>query len=264
MSGIKTNIEAVIKAIDDYKGVVKKDADVAARDKMADIAFRASENTAYTSKEIIRSEISNLPITKDSGKKRYGNTQYVGQYKLINWERKNKGLITLGGSKFRKVISRGKEVKRRVGSRLAGLGVKQNIYAMDGKYKKFIQTRERSVKFLKAAWGVAASFFKKPFERGDFGTEALSRFSGKAYGGASITPQGENIVEYMMFNGAGRFDTRFKPVRERSAQDQERAAKIIEEGLNRGAIEVLNDIHDYFEKNTTKIDKMGKNLNIYK
>lgn len=263
MSGIKTNIEAVIKAIDDYKGVVKKDADVAARKKMGDIAFRAAKNTAYTSKEIIRSEISNLPITKDNGRKRYGNTQYVGQYKLINWERKNKGLRPLGGSKFRKVNIGGKiqKLKNRVIAK--GPSMPASNF-MDGKYKKFIQTRVRSIKFLRAAWGVAASFFKKPFERGDFGPEALSRFSGKAYGGARITPQGENMVEYMMFNGAGRFDTRFKPVRERSAQDQERAAKIIEEGLNRGAIEVLNDIHDYFEKNTTKIDKMGKNLNIYK
>lgn len=264
MTGIKTNMDAVIRAIEDYKGVVKMDADAAARKKMGDIAFRAAKNTAYTSKEIIRSEISNLPITKDGGIKRYGDNKYVGQYKLINWERKNKGLPTLGGSQFRNVMSRGKTVKRRTGSRLSGLGVKANIYAMDGKYKKFIQSRIRSIKFLRAAWGVAAAFFKKPFERGDFGPDALSRFSGKAYGGARITPQGENVVEYSMFNGAGQYDTRFKPVRQRSAQDQERAAKIIEDGLNQGILEVIDDIHTYFEKNTTKIEKTAKNLNTFK
>lgn len=263
MTGIKTNMDAVIKAIEDYKGVVKMDADAAARKKMGDIAFRAAKNTAYTSKEIIRSEISNLPITKDGGIKRYGDTKYVGQYKLINWERKNKGLRPLGNSRIRKVKIDGKikKIKNRVHAK--GPSMPASNF-MDGKYKKFIQSRIRSIKFLRAAWGVAAAFFKKPFERGDFGPDALSRFSGKAYGGARITPQGENVVEYSMFNGAGQYDTRFKPVRQRSAQDQERAAKIIEDGLNQGILEVIDDIHTYFEKNTTKIEKTAKNLNTFK
>lgn len=256
-------MEAVIKAIEDYKSVVKLDADVASRKKMADIAFRASKNTPYTSKEIIRSEISNLPITKDGGRKRYGDTQYVGQYKLINWVRKNRGLRPLGNSKIRRVEVKGKirKIKNRVHAKGPSM-VASNF--MDGKYKKFIQARIRSIKFLRAAWGVAASFFGKSFERGDFGPESLSRFSGKAYGGARITPMGENMVEYSMFNGAGQFDTRYKPVRERSAQDQERAAKIIEDALNKGIQEVIDDIHVYFEKNTSKIDKTAKNLNIFK
>ena len=259
-SGIKTNMDELIKTIDLYKDVVKKNADDATRKKMGDIAFRAAKNTAYTSKELIRSEISNLPITKDGGKKRYGDTKYVGQYKLMNWVRKNKGLPTLGGSKYRKVGAR----KSKMGSRLSGLGVKTNIYAMDGKYKKFIQARIRSIKFLRAAWGVAAAFFKKPFERGDFGTGSLARFSGKAYGGAEIKPIGQNMIEYSMFNGAGKYDTRFKPVRERSSGDQERAAKIIEDALNKGVEEVLADINQYFERNIDRVEKVARNLNTLK
>ena len=263
MSEIKTNMDAVIKAIEDYKSVVRIDADAATRKKMADIAFRASKNTPFTSKEIIRSEISNLPITKDGGRKRYGNTQYVGQYKLINWVRKNKGLNPLGNSKFRrvKVGDKTRKVKNLV--RAKGQSMSGSNF-MDGKYKKFIQGRIRSIKFLRAAWGLAAAFFSKGFTRGDFGPETLSRFSGKAYGGGKITPINKDQTEYSMFNGAGQFDTRYNPVRERSAQDQERAAKILEEGLNKGFQEVIDDIHVYFEKNITRIGKTAKNLNILK
>lgn len=259
-SGIKTNMDELIKTIDLYKEVVKKNADDATRKKMGDIAFRAAKNTAYTTKELIRSEISNLPNTKDGGKKRYGSGKYIGQYKLINWVRKNKGLPTLGGGTRKSV---GDKTKR-VGSRLSGLGVTGNIYSMQGKYKKFIQSRVRSIKFLRAAWGVAASFFKKPFERGDFGPGALGRFSGKAYGGAAIKPIGENMIEYSMFNGAGKYDTRFSPVRERSAADQERAARIIEDALNRGVDEVLADINQYFERNIDRVEKVARNLNTLK
>lgn len=259
-SGIKTNIDKLYDAIDLYKQIVKTNADDAARKKMGDIAFRAAKNTFYTSKEIIRSEISNLPITNDKGKKRYGDNKYVGQYKLINWERKNKGLPTLGGGTRKRTGD--KSVK--VGSRLAGLGVKSNIYSMQGKYKKFIQSRIRSVKFLRAAWGVAAQFFKKPFQRGDFGEGSLARFSGKAYGGGDIKQVSENIVEYSMFNGAGRYDTRFKPVRQRSSQDQEKAANIIQKGLDAGVQEVLDDITQYFEKHIPEIERVAKNLNTVK
>lgn len=260
-SGILTNIDAVKNAINLYKEVSRKDADVAFRSKMADIAFRASENTIYATKEAIRAEISNLPITKDGGKKRYGNSQYVGQYKLINWERKLKGLPALGGSKYRfknlsKPNSMVYEEKRvRNKSRLAGLGT--NLF-MDGKYKSFIQSRVRSAKFIRAAWGVAAEFFGKPFSRGDFGPAARARFSGLQYGGASVKPISPNITEYAMFNGAGRYDTRRKrpgsrTAPERSSQDQEKAAKIIEAGLDKGISEVLADITKYFETRQKRV-----------
>lgn len=252
-NGLLTNINAVQDALRIYGHMVRTDADVGIRKKMADIAFRASENTYFTTKEKIYNQIANLPIRKDS-QKRYGSTQYVGQYKLINWERKNRGLPTLGGSKFR-MINTSKpnsmvysERKTRVGSRLAGLGVKSNIYAMDGKYKSFRQARARSIKFIRAAWGVAAAFFGKPFTKGDFGPGALARFSGLAYGGAEVKKVGDTLIEYIAFNGAGKYDTRFNPPRLRSSSSQERAAKVIEDGLNKGIQFVLKDLTIYFEQ----------------
>ena len=283
ISRIVNNIDAVKEAIKIYGLMVKGDADKAIRKKMGDIAFEAAANTYHTEKEKIRSQISSLPITKDGGRKRYGNTQYVGQYKLINWERKQKGLLPLGGSKFRKTGYRRKitldedrevtsvdyvAIKKRNMVRGGGPSLRANPF-MDGKYKSFIQSRIRSIKFIRAAWGVAAKFFGKSFSRGDFGPNALARFSGKSYGGADIKPIGENITEYSMFNGAGRFDTRKRKFGQQSAPerlsaDQERAAKIIEDGLNKGVQSVLADITKYFEERARRLQQALRVLNKFK
>lgn len=280
-SGVQTNIDAVKNAIKLYGLVVKKDADIAIKKKMGDIAFQAAANTYYGEKEKLRAEISGLPITKDGGRKRYGNTQYVGQYKLINWERKQKGLLPLGNSRtrgtgiFTKRIKRDEdgeitsisyaERKRKNTVRAGGPMLRANPF-MDGKYKSFIQSRIRSIKFIRAAWGVAAQFFGKSFTRGDFGPNALARFSGLQYGGAEIKPIGDSITEYSMFNGAGRFDTRRKKVGqqnapERSSADQERAAKIIEDGLNKGIQAVIADITQYFEGRARRLQQAIRVLN---
>ena len=65
--GILTNISAIQDALRVYGLVVKKEADLAIRNKMADIAFAAAKNTKFRDRAVIRSEISNLPITKDGG-----------------------------------------------------------------------------------------------------------------------------------------------------------------------------------------------------
>jgi hypothetical protein len=277
-AGIVNNIEAVKEAIKIYGLMVKGDADKAIRKKMGDIAFQAAANTYRGEKEKLRAEISSLPITKDGGRKRYGNTQYVGQYKLINWERKQKGLLPLGNSKFRKVSKyttrpgsmsvEEKIIKRRNQVRAGGPSLRANPF-MDGKYKSFIQSRIRSIKFIRAAWGVAAQFFGKSFSRGDFGPNALARFSGKQYGGAEVKPIGDNITEYSMFNGAGRFDTRKRKVGqqtapERPSEDQERAAKIIEDGLNKGVQAVISDITQYFETRAGRLQQALRVLNKFK
>lgn len=274
-SGVQTNIDAVKNAIKLYGLVVKKDADVAIKKKMGDIAFQAGANTYFTEKDKLRNEISSLPITKDGGRKRYGNTQYVGQYKLINWERKQKGLLPLGNSRFRRVAKyivkpgamsvQEKISRKRNQARAGGPSLRANPF-MDGKYKSFIQSRIRSIKFIRAAWGVAAQFFGKSFTRGDFGPNALARFSGLQYGGAEIKPIGDSITEYSMFNGAGRFDTRRKKVGqqtapERSSADQEKVAKIIEDGLNKGIQAVLADITQYFEGRATRLQQAIRVLN---
>lgn len=274
-----TNIEAVREAIKLYGQRVKNDSHEQIKKKMGDIAYRAAEVTPFGDAGKLRAEISNLPITKDGGRKRYGNTQYVGQYKLMNWERRLKGLPTLGNSKFKKVksyvtrpgsmVAEERITKRRTRNRLAGLGVTSNMYAMDDKYKKFIQARIRSIKFIRAAWGVAASFFGKPFNRGDFGPDALARFSGKQYGGGNIKNIGGELTEYSIFNGAGKFDTRQrKPGQEtapqRPSSDQARAESIISKALQKGVDFVLADIIRYFEDRANRFQAEIKILNKYK
>jgi len=278
--GILTNISAIQDALRVYGLVVKKEADLAIRNKMADIAFAAAKNTKFRDRAVIRSEISNLPITKDGGKKRYGNTQYVGQYKLINWERKLKGLATLGNSKFRKIksyitrpgsmVAEERTRKTKLKSRLAGLGVKSNYYAMDGKYRSFIKAREESSKFLRIGWARAAEFFGKPFKRGrDFGPKTIARISGELYGGAEVKQFGGDLTEYAMSNQAGRYDIRRRKVGqqtapERSSQDQERAAAVIEQGLNLGLQEALADILKYFETRMPRVRAAMAQINKFK
>jgi hypothetical protein len=280
ISGITTNIDAVKDALKIYGLVVRKDAEAETKKKMASIAYEAARFTPFGEKGALRAEISNLPITKDGGKKRYGNTQYVGQYKLINWQRKLAGLLPVGGSKFRKVsqykVKPGalsveeKEIKRRNKSRSAfGPSLRANPF-MDGKYKAFIAGRIRSIKFIRAAWSVAAvALGGKPFSRGDFGPAAIARFSGQAYGGGDIKSIGPDVTEYSIFNGAGKYDTRraIKGVQsapERPSKDQERAARIIEDALDKGVTAVLADITKYFETRAERYQKAIRILNRFK
>lgn len=279
-SGIINNIDAVKEALKIYGLVVRKDAQEQTKKKMADIAYEAARFTYYGDKGAIRAEISNLPITKDGGKKRYGNTAYVGEYKLINWQRKLSGLLPLGGSKFRKVkqykVRPGalsveeKEIKRRnkVNSSLGPS--KRNNPFMDGKFKAFIGARIRSIKFIRAAWSVAAvALGGKPFSRGDFRQNALDRFSGLAYGGGGVKTIGPDITEFSIFNGAGKYDTRrkIKGVQnppERPAKDQERAAIIIQDALDKGVSAVLADITRYFETRAERYQKAIRILNRFR
>ena len=277
-AGIVNNIEAVRTAIRLYGERLKRDVHEETKKKMADIAYRSAEATPFGDKDRLRAEISNLPITKDGGKRRYGNTQYVGQYKLINWERKQKGLLPLGNSRFRKVTKyivkpgamsvQEKTSRRRNQVRAGGPSLRANPF-MDGKYKSFIQSRIRSIKFIRAAWGVAAAFFSKGFKRGEFGPETLARFSGKQYGGGDIKQVGDSLAEYSIFNNAGRYDTRYKKrgqdtAPERSAADQSRAENIIETALQKGIQAVLVDITQYFEKRAARFQSEIRILNKFK
>ena len=274
--GILTNIEALQDALRVYGLVVKKEADLAIRNKMADLAFAAAKNTKFADRASIRSQISNLPITKDGGTNRTGKTQYVGQYKLINWERKMKGLKALGNSKFRRVTSyiarpgsmsvEEKIIKRRNRVHAKGPAMPTSNF-MDGKYKMFIKKREESSKFLRIGWARAAEFFGKPFSRGrDFGSKTQARISGEAYGSASVKNFGGDLTEYAMSNYAGRFDVRQRKIGqstapERSSQDQERAATIIESALNLGIQEVFADIIKYFETRMPRVEAAMRQIN---
>lgn len=266
--GILTNIGAVQDALRIYGKVVRKEADLAIRSKMGDIALRAAKNTYFKDKEAIKSELANLPITKNSGVTRKGNGQWVGLYKLINWERKNKGLRPLGNSKNRVVgstmrgISYYNPIKGTTVTRYRLVQKKKRNKGaenyMDGKTKKFMNARAKSSRLLRIGWIRAAKFFGKSPSRGDFGDFAVARISGDFYGTASVKHFAESLIEYVMTNTAGRFDTRYKRpgssvTRQRSSSDQERASKIIERGLNLGVQEVFADIMKYFESRMPRV-----------
>ena len=275
-SGILTNIDELKSVLEVYQNVVRKSAPEAVRNVMGDVAFRAAQETQFTPREKIRNQLSNLPITKDAGKKRYGVTQYVGQYKLINWLRKLNNLGTLGGGKYRKVNTTKPnslvytEKRVRLGSRLAGLGVRGNIYSMEGKYKKLLQARARSSKFLRAGWAVAASFYGKPFNRGDFGTATIARLSGKGYGGGEIKKLNPDLTEFSMFNGAGQYDVRGKSPVVRRSSDQRKARAIIEDALKKAIDVVLNDprrgiipyLAERYERSQKAIKVLGSKLKV--
>lgn len=264
-SGILTNIQAVQDALRVYGLVVKKETDLAIRNKMGDIALRAAKNTYFRDGGVIRSQLSNLPITKDGGKARTGATQWVGLYKLINWERKQKGMFPLGNSRFRKVkkfsikgpMAMMKEVKKRNIPRNMGPAAATERF-MDGRTKKFLQARQRSSKWLRVGWAKAAIFFGKKPSRGDFGPLTLSRISGEAYGHAEVKQFGGDLTEYIMTNNAGKYDVRKRKegeeyAPERSSKDQGRAAAIIETGLNLGLQEAFADIMKYFETRMPRV-----------
>lgn len=247
-AGITTNFPAFKKALDLYVRVSRKTVFDSVRNAMADVAFEAAANTYHSTPDQIDKEFKSLPIRGEEKGRRYGNTQFVGQYKIINWERKNKGLIPLGGSKFRKVRKfsikgpmamineiRKKNVPRNTGP-VPGIS-----RFMDGKYKKFLQSRKRSIKWLRIGWAAAAEMMGKPFRRGDFGPAAIQRIIGLKYGGGQIKPITENITEFIIFNNTGRFDTRYRPARPRSSSDIGRADSIMTKGLEAGIQKVLYD-----------------------
>jgi len=267
--GIVSNYEQVQKALQDYVAVRNQAVYDSVKEKMADIAFKAAQNTRFAERSDIRAEISNLPITKDNGRKRTGNTQYVGQYKLMNWQRKNMGLYPLGNSRVRKVrvlASKGpsastKIVKKQNIPRNTGPSAGLARF-MDGKYKGFLQARTRSSKFLRIGWACAAAALGKSFSKGDFGSATLERLSGKAYGGgATITNLAPGSNRFEIYNGTGVFDLRYKGTPMRSANDIARARAVQEAGLIQGIQAEIKNIYKLVIDRNSKA-WFGKKLNV--
>lgn len=256
--GIISNVDDVRRTLDAYVRIRNASVFESVKKKMKDIAYNAAKFTDFAEKEDIRSELSSLPITKDGGKKRYGNTQWVGLYKLINWQRKNMGLKTLGGSKKYVVgmkISKKKsfsntgaddyvkqtqyKIKKIMGDKKAGKGGG----FMDGKTKGFLKSRAISSKFLRIGWALAASAMGRPFEKGDFGPATLERLSGRAYGGGATIEKvapGQSI--FTIWNGTGVFDLRYKNRPMRSSSDIARARAKQEVGLKKAVEFVIADM----------------------
>jgi len=280
--GIVSNYSQVQQALEAYVKVRNQAVFDSVKEKMANIAFKAAQNTYFAPRDKIRAEISNLPITKDNGRKRTGNTQYVGQYKLINWQRKNMGLIPLGGTKkmvvgmkitkkkyFNKGLTDfGKETvykfKPIIGSKTPrNTGPSQGVDRfMDGKYKAFLQARARGSKFLRIGWACAAAALGKPFGRGDFGSATLERLSGKAYGGgATITKLAPGSNRFEIYNGAGVFDLRYKGTPMRSSRDIARARAVQEAGLMQGLQAEIKSMYELVIKRNSQA-WFGKKLNV--
>lgn len=248
--GIVSNYAQVQKALEDYVTVRNQSVFDSVKEKMANIAFKAAQNTRFTERADIRTNLSTLPITKDGGRVRKGDTKWVGLYKLINWQRKNSGLLPLGGTK-KKVIGM-KISKKKFFNKGSEDFTKETLYKfkpikadkskmagrgdfMDGKTRGFIQYRARGSKFLRIGWAVAAAALGKPFGKGDFGPATLARLSGKAYGGgATIEKLAPGSNRFTIYNGAGVFDVRYKGTPMRNSKDIARARAIQEAGLMQG------------------------------
>ena len=243
-AGVTTNFPAFKKALDLYVRVSRETVFDAVRNAMGDVAIEAEANTYYTSKEQIDKEFQGLPIKGEEKKRRYGDTRFVGQYKIINWQRKNRGLLPLGGSKFRKVskfkIRPGqlfveeKIIKRRQQPRNTGPSLGASRF-MDGKYKKFLQMRKFSIGWLRFAWLAAAKSMGKKVKYD------VDRIIAGGYGGGYISQINANTTEFAIFNNTGRIDARMPDGTPRSSSDIARADAIMTKGLEAGIQKVLYD-----------------------
>jgi len=275
--GIISNVDAVKQALEAYVKVRNQSVFESVKEKMANIAFKAAQNTYFSPQQNIRNELSSLPITKDGGKKRTGNTQWIGLYKLMNWQRKNMGLVPLGGSR-KYVVGMKITKKKSFNNTGANDYVKQTQYRlkpikadkkagkgggfMDGKTKAFLKARARGSKFLRIGWALAASAMGKPFRRGDFGPATLERLSGKAYGGgATIDRVAPGQSVFTIYNGAGVFDLRYKGTPMRSSNDIAKARAFQEAGLRVGVDAEIKSMYELVIKRNSQA-WFGKKMNV--
>ena len=275
--GIISNVDAVKQALEAYVKVRNQSVFESVKEKMANIAFKAAQNTYFSPQQNIRNELSSLPITKDGGKKRTGNTQWIGLYKLMNWQRKNMGLVPLGGSR-KYVVGMKITKKKSFNNTGANDYVKQTQYRlkpikadkkagkgggfMDGKTKAFLKARARGSKFLRIGWALAASAMGKPFRRGDFGPATLERLSGKAYGGgATIDRVAPGQSVFTIYNGAGVFDLRHKGTPMRSSNDIAKARAFQEAGLRVGVDAEIKSMYELVIKRNSQA-WFGKKMNV--
>lgn len=245
--GIVSNIPELQEWLKEYVKVRNQSVHDSVMDKMRNIAYKAWQYTYYSEPSNIKAQLSNLPITKDIGK-RGGNTQFVGLYKLINWERKNKGLDPLGGSRPR-ISGKKKYLVRET---------KPKGLYMQGKYKSFLKARAQSARWLRLGWMAALKSMGVSGMRGkNWGggeNATLDRITGKSYGGGSnIKKIRPGNTEFMIYNGVGVFDHRYKPVRTRPEADIQRARAVQGAGLNKAIQEEIKDMAKLIIQRTSAI-----------
>lgn len=272
--GIISNIPQLQQALRNYVRVRNQSTFLSVREKMANIAFKAAQYTEFSPPQNIRNSISLAPNKGDT-RSRSGGGAFIGQYKIINWERKLKGLPPLGntsrptiGVKTRKSIKKdfglGAQPYKTTTLKIIPIrGTRTGDKFMDGKYKSFLQARARGSKWLRIGWAVAAKALGKPFSRGDFGEATIKRLEGKAYGGGAVIKQmGDGKNEFTIWNGVGVFDHRYRkgkmkdfagalPIRPQS--DIQRARMRQEAGLKRGVTEEIKSMIQLVAQRTSQL-----------
>lgn len=259
--GIISNIPQFQQALREYVRVRNQSTYLSVREKMANIAFKAAQFTEFADKNKIRSDITNAPSLGPSS----GKSSFIGQYKIINWERKNKGLLPLGntskptiGMKFikktKKDFGLGSGALKSTSYKTKAIKGSRSGNYMDNKYKAFIQARVRSSKWLRIGWALAAAKLGKPFSKGDFGEGTLARLDGKQYGGgAEIKKFSDSKSEFSIWNGVGVFDHRYKPVKLRPASDVQRARFRQEIALKKAVSEEIANMVKLIAERTSQI-----------
>jgi len=203
------------EALDLYLRLNKKTMAEAINEKMANIAYKSAQFTEPTTTKSVASakikqQLVSMPITKDGGVKRSGDTRFVGLYKLMNWQRKNSNLKPVGG-KFGK-------------NKATGFS------------KKFVNRRANSARWIRIGWVHAAKAFKtKPKEPTP--NEKTKRQLG---GGTPAVPASVVVAE--IFNKAGIADTRYKPSRPRAKTG---AVEVGKPGLVKGIKAEIQNMYKY-------------------
>jgi len=261
-SGITSNWPLVQQALSQYVQVRNKSTYESVLKKMQDIAWTAAQQTYFSDSKKIEAQLKSMPSVGIKN----GTSNFVGLYKLINWQRKLTGQPPLGGGRPRtKYITRkgGMEVlEKKSKARYANKDLK-----MAGKSKGFVKRRAFSARWLRIGWALAADKLGKPFGKGDFGPATKARLSGQKYGGgADIKVKGAGKFQFEIFNGVGVFDSRYAtknsarlPIR--PANQIENARKIQKAGLDKAISIQIADMYDLIRKRTSKIWNGGYKAN---
>lgn len=257
--GIVTNIPELQAWLKEYVKVRNVTVYESVLEKMRNIAKKAWKNTYRSDSSAIRSKLSSLPITKESGGINRKNPQYVGLYKLMNWERKRKGLPVLGntsktiiGAKISKKTTKdwggGTYAEKTTTYKVKKVYGNRSGNYMDGKYKGFLKARSQSSRWLALGWRAALKSLGISSTKGqDWGggeDATLQRIMYRPDGGGSkITKFSPSSTEFMIYNGVGIYDARNKkPYPARPDSDIARARAIQAEGLNKAVQEEIQNM----------------------
>lgn len=254
--GVVSNIPELQAWLKEYVKVRNVTVYESVLDKMRNIAFKAWKHTYRADPSNIKSELTNLPITKETGDINRKNTKFVGLYKLMNWERKRKGLIPLGGSRP-KIKGKKKYLVREN---------KPKTKYMQGAYKGFLKARAQSARWLALGWRASLASLGVSKTRGQDwggGEEAtLQRIIKQGGAGSKVVKFKPGNTEFSIYNGLGMFDARNKkPYPMRSDSDIARARAVQQAGLTIAVQEEIKNMAAEIAKRTSD-DWYGKKVKV--